>query len=175
MAGIICMALKSSCNNVVFPNCRRAASTAASDVMPCRRYRSASNLTCSSSSDWNSKSGWLRAVSRIRAHSLASRRTIIIASLQPQQSVDHSGNPLPVFGLSRQLLQAPLSNRIEFRLAVVLRSAPLRRDPSLLLQPEKGGVNSSFVQAEHVFAQLLKAARDPESVKRPHRLKRFQN
>src|SRR5215470_6868939 len=115
---------------------------------------------CSSSSAWNSRScGSLRTVSRIRCQSLPSRRRIIVLALHPQQAIDHSGDPLPVFRLSRQLLQAALCNGIEFRLAVVFRSAPLRRDPSFLLQPQKRRVNSSFVSEEHLFAQLLQPGR----------------
>src|SRR5688572_23492409 len=50
----------------------------------------------------------------------------------PQHEVDPGRQPLPFFDFGLELLAARLRQRIEASAAVVLRRAPLGRDPALL-------------------------------------------
>src|SRR5882724_961426 len=51
-----------------------------------------------------------------------------------QNQIDGRRKALPIGGLLDELLATRRSQLVELRLAVVLRSAPFRTDPSLLLQ-----------------------------------------
>ena len=94
---------------------------------------------------------------------------------QPQHAANHTGNALPVLRFDLELLPAAPGDGIELRLAVVLRRAPLCRDPSLLLQPQQRGVHRALVQLEHVAAHLLDAPRNAEPVQRSQRVQRLQD
>ena len=62
--------------------------------------------------------------------------------------------------LPSQLFPASLRDRVELRLAVALRGAPLRRHPALLHQAQQRVVDGAFVQPQSIVANLLEATRD---------------
>src|SRR5437016_91633 len=55
-------------------------------------------------------------------------------SCEQQQPADYAGDSLPVFGFGYELLSPGLCNGIKLRPTIVLRGAPLGRNPLLLHQ-----------------------------------------
>ena len=83
-------------------------------------------------------------------------------SRESQHAADHTGNPLPVLGFHRELLLAAPGDRIELRLAVVLRRSPLGGNPSPSLHAQQRGVDRTLIELENVAAHLLDAPRNSE-------------
>src|SRR6516225_5054113 len=191
----LCNALRSSCSKVTLPNWRRAAAAASSLDMPCAMNFSASNckmlldlvieLTIALVSA--QKTPHLRRESAQPelsscAHDSSSFPVVILVSrsrssfrFELQHPANHVGNPLPLLCFHLQMFLPALGDRIKLRLAVVLRSSPLGRNPCLLLQPQQRGVHRHLIQLKNVAAHLLDAPRNAEAVQRPQRVQRLQN
>src|SRR5918995_3574817 len=95
--------------------------------------------------------------------------------LQPQDAADHAGDALPVLGFRLELLHATRGDGVELRPAVVLRRAPGGRNPALLLQPQKRGVDGAFVEPEDLATYLLDPPGDAEPVHRSERMQGLQD
>src|SRR5207248_11385687 len=65
---------------------------------------------------------------------------------QPQHAANHAGNSLPVLRFQVELLLAAFCDGIKLRFAIVLRCAPLRRHPAMLLQSPQRGVHRPFIE-----------------------------
>src|SRR5262249_37636730 len=75
----------------------------------------------------------------------------------------------------RKLFPPGLCYRVVLGLPIVLRCAPFAANPTLLLQPEQGGVYGALVQAQQIVTDLFKTSRDTITVERPYNLERFEN
>src|SRR2546421_3303766 len=126
-----------------------------------------------SSSSSSSSSRDLRSVARTRESS--TRSIGLVLTPEPQHPANHAGDALPALSLPSQLFPASLRDRVELRLAVALRGAPLRRNPALLHQTDQRVVDSTFVQPQSVVAHLLEASRDSISVQRPERVEGLEH
>ena len=95
---------------------------------------------------------------------------------QPQHPHHHARKSVPSSAAcGGQLLPAGPRDRVELRLAVVVRRAPARRDPAALLQAEQRGVDRALIELQDVLADLLDAPGDAVAVQRPHRVERLQH
>src|SRR5215469_2691269 len=83
-----------------------------------------------------------------------------------QEARDDARHALPVVGLRDQLLSARLRQRIELRLAIVLRRTPRCRNPAFLDQTNEAEVDRPLIHPEGLVAQLLDSSRDPVPVER---------
>src|SRR5439155_14047709 len=81
-----------------------------------------------------------------------------------QNQVDRGGKAFPIGGLFDELLATHRSQLVEFRLAVVLRGAPFRTDPSLLLQTIERRVQRALLYLQNVSRHLPDEHRDAEPV-----------
>src|SRR5712692_8981685 len=125
------------------------------------------------SSSISSSSRDLRSVARTRESS--TRSMGLVLTPQPQHPANHAGDALPTLSLPSQLFPASLRDRVELRLAVAFRGAPLRRNPALLHQAQQRVVDGAFVQPQSIVANLLEATRDSISVQRPERVEGLEH
>jgi hypothetical protein len=116
------------------PRASRAERFASSRAMPRRMFSSVSisRWPCTSWSKSASKRlreniAWIREARTLNQVNMASTFVRHI-----EQTADYAGDPFPVAGLRGELFATGFGDRIEFGLAIVVRNAPLRRDPSLL-------------------------------------------
>ena len=79
-------------------------------------------------------------------HSQQSHRLTL--PFQAKYAPNYARDALPVFSFEIELLFAKAGDRVKTCLAFVLRSAPFGIDPTLLLEPNKGGVNGTFIQLQ---------------------------
>src|SRR5687768_8096016 len=93
-----------------------------------------------------------RARIKVRRETMVRRRVHMSALLRPSKPRDQAGELIPRLDLTRQLTLAGCRDRIELGLAIGLRGAPTRRDPSLMLEAHEGRVDRAFVQLENVVA-----------------------
>src|SRR5881396_1746804 len=91
-----------------------------------------------------------------------------------QYQIDGSRKALPIGGLFDELLAPGRSQLVELGLAVVLRSAPLRTDPSLLLQTIERRIKRALLHSQSLFGHLADQHRDSEPVHRAE-LKRLED
>src|ERR1700730_14441229 len=92
-----------------------------------------------------------------------------------EQSRHDSRHAFPALGLAGELLAACARQRVILRLAVVVRQAPLRIDPSALFEPEQGWIKGALIELHQVLGNLLNALRDPVAMQRTDGLQRFQH
>src|SRR5712692_2761938 len=159
------------------PSRNRAVRRASSGVIPRRMFSDASSSRCSSSSCVNSWS--TRRIEnhpRTRDTRVFNCASIASPSLRDSQhSANHSRDALPVPCFGGELLPPGPCDRIKFCLAIVFRSSPSGTDPALLQQPDQRSINSSLIELQHFFADLLDPPGDPVAVQRPHHLKSFED
>src|SRR2546430_7774080 len=74
------------------------------------------------------------------------------------------GEPLPVGLFSLQIFAPRRSQRIELRVAIVVRLTPLGLDPSALLKAVEGGIKCSLVHLEYFPGDLPDALGDAPAV-----------
>src|ERR1700743_988620 len=91
-----------------------------------------------------------------------------------QHAAHYIRKALPVRGVFAQLPLPCSRDRIEFRLAIVIRDAPLGRNPAFLLQTYKRGIDRSLVEQHAILAHLLNPARNSVSMLRTHHGERLQ-
>src|SRR5215469_8768337 len=96
-------------------------------------------------------------------------------SPEQQQPPDHAGDSLPVFGFGAELLPPGLRNGIKLRPAIVLRRAPLGRNPPFLHQTDQAEIDRALIDLKRLLAKLLNAAGDAISMQTPHRIQRLQH
>src|SRR5712692_9973604 len=125
------------------------------------------------SSSNSSSSRRRRNVSRTREST--SRSICLVLTLEPQHPADHAGNAFPTLGFTSPLFAPRFGERIEPRLTVVFRGAPLRADPALLREPQQRGIYCALIQPQHLLAELLDAPRDPVPVQWPQSIERLQH
>src|SRR5881397_3723642 len=118
---------------------------------------------------WTSPSNSSSSLRRLRVPTIRERISRSIASVlavEPQHAADQARNSFPALGFASELFAAGAGDRVEPRLAVVFRGAPLRTDPTLLCQPQQRGVYRALVQAQHLITELLDAPCDSIAVQR---------
>ena len=71
---------------------------------------------------------------------------------------------MPVGLLVLQILAPRRCERIELGAAIVVRLAPLRLDPSVLLKAVQSGIQRSLIYLEHVLGHLPDALGDAPAV-----------
>ena len=86
-----------------------------------------------------------------------------IAAEQPRHQRRHS---FPALGFCKQLFAAGSRQRVELRLAIVIRGAPLGRNPSALFQAQQCRVERALIELEQIFRDLLNALRNAVAVQR---------
>src|SRR5882724_5037960 len=91
-------------------------------------------------------------------------RTSRLAQSDDQR--DGAGQPLPLFGLTRQRASSEARERIEFGASIVLRLSPLGRDPSLLLELVEGRVERAVAHLEDVLRDRLETLADGPAIHR---------
>src|SRR5512135_2892359 len=80
--------------------------------------------------------------------------------LHGHHTLHHAGEALPVAGVGSQLAAAGAGDRVELGLAVVIGGAPVRFDPSALLETNERRVDRALVEQDFVAADLLNTAGD---------------
>jgi hypothetical protein len=73
-----------------------------------------------------------------------------------------------------ELLAAAASQRVEARLAVIFRDAPLCFDPAALFNPVKGGIQRALLDLKHILGKLMNSLPDAVAVHRSER-QRLEN
>lgn len=66
--------------------------------------------------------------------------------------------------MSRLTSVAGLGDRVEARSAVIVGSAPFRRDPALRFETLQRRIQSPVIDDKHFFGSLLNGSRDPLSM-----------
>src|SRR5262249_58704762 len=109
----------------------------------------------------------------------SARRTGVAAPCEilrrREEAFDDVGGARPILGFGGELLPAGAGDRVVAGAAVVLRCAPLRSDPSHLLELEQRRIERSLIQLELVAADLLDPPRDPVAVQRPEAIERLED
>src|SRR6202034_4295403 len=83
---------------------------------------------------------------------------------RPQKTINRRPHSLPVLRLSGELFPSAGTDRVKLRFAILVRRPPFGSYPSLLLHPQKGGVQSTLVELQEFLADLFDPARDPVAV-----------
>src|SRR5437867_699061 len=83
-----------------------------------------------------------------------------IGSDRGQNALHAAAQPRPALLLERQLPSARLRDRVEPRLAVLLREAPLRPQPSVLGHAVERGIERAFLDAQKIRGHALDARGD---------------
>src|SRR5689334_15072155 len=155
------------------PPKRRRATTRASDGgIPRRTFSSVSRSTwnrISSSRSFSIFFPWKidRTLPTMRFNTTTSLRFRPLRG--GEHAPDRGGEALPALRLLGELLPAGARQAVEARPPVVLRAAPLRPDPALLLEPVQGRVERPLVDGQHVLRELLDPLRDAPAVHRAGR------
>src|SRR5262245_43422005 len=147
------------------PNCRSA----------CRRASSGASPLPTLSSVWRSRwkrssASSSRSIRFLRNSAFRARASAVILPPIVSRGLEDPGDrvrqPLPVLGFVGQLPAAGPGQPVELRRAVVVRAAPLRVDPALLLQTVQRRVQRTLVHGQDARRDLLDALRDPPPVHR---------
>src|SRR3954453_12076767 len=95
--------------------------------------------------------------------------------LRGEETVDDSGQPVPLVALGAQLAPAAWSKRVETRAAVVLGGAPFGADETALLEPQQRGIERALVDLQRVLGHLFQALRDAPPVERAEGFQRAEH
>src|SRR5262245_41457741 len=94
-------------------------------------------------------------IRRARRSSLRQRPIRSLRSGRFEQPIDGAGECLPGLSLVSRPTPAFGGERVDLGPAAVLRGAPGRRDPALVLQPIEGRVERPLVDLEYFARQLM--------------------
>src|SRR6478609_4059551 len=83
--------------------------------------------------------------------------------------------PRPTRLLDLELPPPRRRDRIELRLAVLLRRSPLRFEPPVLRHPMQRGIERSLLDAQEIRGHTLNMRRDRIAVQRTLRVQRLQD
>src|SRR6266545_4410929 len=179
----------SSTSCVIGPNSRRAASRAASVVIPRARFSSTRCSRCSRISSPSSRSAASpRTSARSRIRTMSASRilsppvrqspTAVTATPWPLYGSDNQrdggGEPFPRRGFPVELFAAGPGELVVLRPPVLIRHAPLGFDPALVLEALQRGIQRALLHQQHVVGQLPDAPGDRPAVHRLER-ERFEN
>src|SRR5437868_15392900 len=100
-----------------------------------------------------------RSICLLRRRDLNSRQKFLnIARLLlggSKHLIYSSGKTTPGFGLFSQLLSSGPGKLVVLRLPVIIRTAPFRFDPALLLEPIERGIERTLVYIEYAVRDLI--------------------
>src|SRR5437762_5888219 len=176
----------SSTSGVVGPNSRRAAARAACGAIPRATFSSTMCSRCSRISSARSASTASdRINARVRMRSICSNRIDprtrtpnsdpATRTLNPEpdrhsrrsdDQRDRRGEPLPRCGFLLELFPSGFRQRVELRASLVFGDAPLRGDPTLVLETLERGIERSLLDQQHVVGELSNPPRDGPPVQR---------
>jgi len=91
-----------------------------------------------------------------------------------EKSSDYRSSLIPLFFFPRELFAPGTGELVILRLTVVVRGAPLRSNPTLLLQLQQRRIKGAVIEREPIAASLFDTARDSLSMKRSERIERLQ-
>src|SRR6185369_15382039 len=74
------------------------------------------------------------------------------ARVKAKETINRRRHAPPIFGFLGESSPPRSGNQIEFRLTVLLRSAPLGGNPSFLLHAQQSRIKSALVELQHVLA-----------------------
>ena len=96
----------------------------------------------------------------------SSTGSAVLASLRSEHPHDRGGDAPPLAFLANELASALARQRVEPRLAVVLRRSPVRLDELTLFQPLQRRIERPVIDDQDVVGLVLNRARDGLSVLR---------
>src|SRR4029079_4541986 len=158
----------SSFRYAMSPSAWSAAARAAGGAMPRRTFSAVcrSMWSCSSSSSSCSTSSRRKSERNLSETIRANRSIDISYLLKTHHRGDGACETVPIARFDLELLSPGARQRVELGSPVVLTRAPLRRDPTLLLQLVERRVERTVAHLQHVRRQLLEPLADRPAVHR---------
>src|SRR5689334_25129759 len=92
-----------------------------------------------------------------------------------EETSDDGRGAAPFIFFLDELFLAGWSQRVVLGAAIVFRGAPLRANPTHLLEFQQRRIDGALVEFEQVAADLFDAPGDSVTVQRPERLECFEN